>query len=151
MPVTITTLCLKNVPPLTCYNLDIRHPIAIIFGSSVMRKWEIRQYVVFPPHLSGASALPCERGNTEDTAWCFVHATQSSCCSAVDFLWDKSPKLNAVNTRFRVIQQREHESWVNNVVHNSQCCVLLGLFCKIRSNLLLKTFNFDNKLAAVLP
>jgi len=28
-------LCLKNVPPLTCYNLDIHDPITIIFNTSV--------------------------------------------------------------------------------------------------------------------
>ena len=43
---------------------------------------------------------------TQKTAhWCFVHATQSNCCSAVEFLSPeprrhKSPKLNAVVTRF---------------------------------------------------
>ena len=30
-----STLCLKNVPPLTCYNLDIHNPIAIIFSRRV--------------------------------------------------------------------------------------------------------------------
>jgi len=28
----------KNVPRLTCYNLDIYDPIAIIFGGSVTKK-----------------------------------------------------------------------------------------------------------------
>jgi len=32
------TLCLKNVPPSTCYNLDIHDPITIIFGRIVTEK-----------------------------------------------------------------------------------------------------------------
>jgi len=32
------TLCLKNVPPLTCYNLYIRRSIATIFGKNVAEK-----------------------------------------------------------------------------------------------------------------
>jgi len=33
-----TALCLKNVPPLTSYNLHIHDPITIIFGRSVTEK-----------------------------------------------------------------------------------------------------------------
>jgi len=29
----------------------------------LLKKQEIRRCFVFPPHLSSASALPCERGN----------------------------------------------------------------------------------------
>ena len=32
------TLCLKNVPPLTSYNLDTHGSIAIIFGTNVTEK-----------------------------------------------------------------------------------------------------------------
>jgi len=28
----------ENVPPLICYNLDIHHLIALIFGRNVLRK-----------------------------------------------------------------------------------------------------------------
>jgi len=28
----------KNVPPLTCYNLDIHDPIVLVFGRNVLRK-----------------------------------------------------------------------------------------------------------------
>jgi len=34
----IYTLCVKNVPTLACYNLDIHELIAIIFGRSVTEK-----------------------------------------------------------------------------------------------------------------
>jgi len=32
------TPCLKNVPPFTCYDLDVRDPITVIFGRSVTEK-----------------------------------------------------------------------------------------------------------------
>ena len=43
---------------------------------------------------------------TKKTAhWCFLRATQSNCCSALDFLspvpCPNSPELNALITRFR--------------------------------------------------
>jgi len=34
----ISTLCLKNVPPLTCYNLHKRGSIMIVFGINVTKK-----------------------------------------------------------------------------------------------------------------
>ena len=47
------TPCLKNVPPLTCYNLHTFDPIMIIFGRSVtenVRNQTMRCFV-FRPHL----------------------------------------------------------------------------------------------------
>jgi len=41
-------LCLKNVPPLTCYNLDIHDLIVIIFGTSVTEKLRNRTMLCFP-------------------------------------------------------------------------------------------------------
>ena len=46
------------------------------------------------------------KGETQKTVhWCFLHATQSTCCSAVDLLslepCLQSPKLNALITIFR--------------------------------------------------
>ena len=71
----------KNVPPLTCYSLDIHNPITIIFRRSVTEKVKkIRRYFAFPPHLSSASALPCEIGNPEDSA--LVHCA----CNTVQLL-----------------------------------------------------------------
>jgi len=32
----LSTLCLKNVPPFTCYNLDINDPITIKFLAEVL-------------------------------------------------------------------------------------------------------------------
>ena len=42
------TLCLKNVPPLTCYNLDIQDPTATIFGRSVTDKVRNQTMLCFP-------------------------------------------------------------------------------------------------------
>jgi len=33
-----TTPCLKSVPPLTCYNLDIHGLLTMIFGTTVTKK-----------------------------------------------------------------------------------------------------------------
>jgi len=57
----------KNVPPLTYYNLGIHNPITIIFGRNVTEKVRNHMMLCFPPHLSSASALPCEIGNPEDS------------------------------------------------------------------------------------
>jgi len=43
-----TTLCLKNVPPLTGYNLDIHRPITIVFGRSVTKKVGNQTVLCFP-------------------------------------------------------------------------------------------------------
>ena len=99
----------KNVPPLTCYSLDVRVTTALVFGQSVTEKVRSRTMLCFPtsPHLSSASALPCERRNPEDSAlsWRFVRATQTNCCIALDFLspepFPQTPKLNALITSFR--------------------------------------------------
>ena len=99
----------KNVPPLTCYNLDVHHPITIIFGRSVTENVRNQTIFVFPPHLSSAPTLSCEIGNLEDSAlhWCIVCATQCNFCSVLDFVYLKpspppnSPELNALITRFR--------------------------------------------------
>jgi len=45
---TGTTLCLKNVPPLTCYNLDIHDLIAIIFGRGITEKVRNQIVLSFP-------------------------------------------------------------------------------------------------------
>jgi len=57
----------KNVPPLTCYNLDIHDPITILFVRSVTEKVRDQKMLCFSPHLSSVSTLPCERENPEDS------------------------------------------------------------------------------------
>jgi len=48
LSVTITTLCLKNVPPLTCYNLYTYGSVATIFGINVVKKVGNRNALYFP-------------------------------------------------------------------------------------------------------
>ena len=64
----VSTLCLKNVPPLTSYNLYIRGSIETIFGINVAEEVGNRNvdpYFIFQPHLTSASALPAETENPE--------------------------------------------------------------------------------------
>jgi len=56
-----------------------------------------------PPHLSSASALPCERGNPEDSALCVQHSSTAAALST-SFILNHVPnssKLNALITIFR--------------------------------------------------
>jgi len=56
------------------------------------RKYEIRQCFVFLPHLSSASALPCEIGNPEDSP--LVHFACNSPTSAAlstSFIFNHAP------------------------------------------------------------
>jgi len=108
----------KNVPPSTCYNLDIHDPITICSAQVLLRKQEIRRCFGFPPHLSSASALPCETGNPEDSALvhCIARATQRSRLSFSSSMPPNSTELNALITRFMGhIQQREYESCVKKI------------------------------------
>jgi len=84
----------KNVPPLTCSNFDIHHLIVIIFGRSVTEK--VRNHkrcFVFPPHLSSASALPCERGNPVGSTLvhCACNTVQLLQRSQLPFSWTMPP------------------------------------------------------------
>jgi len=44
----LSTLCLKNVPPLTCYNLYVHGSIATIFRKNVAEKAGNRNILSFP-------------------------------------------------------------------------------------------------------
>ena len=48
----ILHLVSKNVPPLTCYNLDIHRSIMIIFGTSVTEKVGVQNVLYFPTSLN---------------------------------------------------------------------------------------------------
>ena len=61
-----TTLCLKKRPTFTtCYNVYIHSSIATTFGTNVAEKVGNQNVLIFPPHLTSASALPEETGNPE--------------------------------------------------------------------------------------
>jgi len=57
-----------------------------------MRNSEIRRCFIFPPHLSSASALPCEIGNPEDSA--LVHCA----CNTVKLLQRSSDLVREMST-----------------------------------------------------
>jgi len=57
----ITYTVSKNVPHLTCYNLDIHGSITIIFGARVTEKVGNQNVLYLPPHLTCASAPPGEK------------------------------------------------------------------------------------------
>jgi len=112
-----TTLCLKKRP--TFDLLYFWHPITIIVGRGVTEK--VRNQLVcfvFPPHLSSASALSRERGNSEDSAhWCIVRATQPNRCSTFNFLspepCPQQPRGECIVYKIQgAIQQRETWVWV---------------------------------------
>ena len=108
----------KNVPHLTCYNLDTHDPIMIIYGRSVTEKVKKQMMcVVFPPRLSSASVLPCKTGTQKTAHWCIIVRTivQLLQLSRLPFSWtmpSKSPKLHALITRFRDLYSSECQSWV---------------------------------------
>jgi len=73
---SVNTPCLKsqNVPPLTCYSVDVHDPITIIFGRSVDKKLRNQTIdVLFSrrTYLYSGSALPCETGNPEIASYHF--------------------------------------------------------------------------------
>ena len=76
----------KSVPSLTCYNLDIHDPITTIFGNC-HRESKRSDDALFS-HLTYLVLLHyLAKEETNDTAhWCTVHATQSNCCNALNFL-----------------------------------------------------------------
>ena len=55
----------KNVPPFTCCNLYIHGSIATVFGKNVAEKVDNQNVLYFPPHLTNASAVTGETGNSE--------------------------------------------------------------------------------------
>jgi len=120
-----TTLCLKNVPHLTCYNVDIHNPITIIFGRSVIEKVRNQMTSCFPNLTYLVLQHYIVKEETQKTArWSIVRATQSNCCSTLNFLSPEpcpdSHKLNALITRFREsLQQQEYESWVKKLKKRS--------------------------------
>jgi len=55
----------KNVPHLTCYNLDIHNPFVIMFGRSVTEKARNQTMLCFLTSPISNSALSCKTGNPE--------------------------------------------------------------------------------------
>ena len=106
----------KNVSPFTDYSLDeIHDPITIIFGRSVTGKSKESEGALFS-HLSYLVLQHyLAKEETQKTAhWCIVRATQSNCCSALDFLspepCPQQPRAEHIDYKmYGVIQQRVDE------------------------------------------
>jgi len=96
----------KNVPPLTCYNLDKHDPIAIIFGRSITEKIRNHTMFCFP-----TSSIYCFRitlrkrkpRRQRTGALCVQHSPTAAALSTSFLLYHapNNPKLNALITRFR--------------------------------------------------
>jgi len=86
----------------------------------LLRKYEIRRCFVFPPHLSSASAIPCERGSQKTAQWCFcVQHSPTAAALSTCFLLNhapQKPRAERIDYRIQgVIQQCWYESWVKNI------------------------------------
>ena len=82
-----TTPCLKKCPTFGLLQLwTCEQILRYFFGRSVTEKVrnDMNKCFVFPPHLSGASALPCKIGNPEDST--LVHCA-SPTCSTLDLVY----------------------------------------------------------------
>jgi len=79
---------------LTCYSLEIHNPITTVFGRSVAEKVTNQTMLVFPPHLSSVSALPCKIGNPEDSALCMQYSPTLAALST-SFLLNHAPNSPA--------------------------------------------------------
>ena len=115
---------------MTCYSRYTHDPIATIFDRSVTEKVRnIIRCFVFPPHLSSASALPCEIGNPEDSA--LVHCA----CNTVQLLQrsrlclnhaPNSPELNALITRYRELYSSVSMSRESKILKKSSSWLSSG-------------------------
>jgi len=79
----------KNVPPLVCYNFDIREHISHFLAEVSLIKWAIKRFFNVPPQITSASALPGKMEKHENRIFHFnavsVHCLNStSCCLIFD-------------------------------------------------------------------
>jgi len=102
----LITSCLKNVPPLTCYNLDKHDPIAIIFGTSITEK--IRNHTIFcfptsPMYCFRITLRKRKPRKQRTCVLCVQHSPTAAALSTSFLLYHalNNPKLNALITRFR--------------------------------------------------
>jgi len=86
------TLCLKNVPPLTCYNLYTHCPITTtLIGANVTKKVGNPNVLYFPTYLTSALALPRETGNPQIASFhlnvFFTKNTQNTLKISTGYSW----------------------------------------------------------------
>jgi len=61
-----TTPCLKNVPPMACYNFDTYEQILLFLAEMLRIKQAIKKCFDMPPQMTCASALAGKRGKHEN-------------------------------------------------------------------------------------
>jgi len=64
-----TTLCLKNVPHLTCYNRHIHCSITILFGTNVIEKVGNQNVVYFPTLPNWCFCTTWKTGNPKTASF----------------------------------------------------------------------------------
>jgi len=79
-----STPCLKNVPPLACYNFDTHEWILTFFGRNVTDKVGNQKRFAMPPQITCASALPGKTGKHENHIFhsiglCYTHNAPVHC------------------------------------------------------------------------
>jgi len=101
------TLCLKNVPPLTCYNFDIHDPIAIFFGTYDTEKVRNQMMLCFHTLLIYCFCITLRKRKPrrQRTGPLCTQRSPTVAELSTSFLPNhapKSPMLNALITRFMV-------------------------------------------------
>jgi len=120
-----STLCLKNVPPLTCYNIDIHDLIMITFGGSVTEKVRNQTMLCFPtsPIQRISFTLRKRKPRRQCTgALCMQHSPTVAVL-LTSFSWTmppQQPRAECIDYKILgVIQQHEYESWVKKRLKKS--------------------------------
>jgi len=146
-----TTMCLKNIPPLTCYNFGIHYPIVIIFGRSLTHKARNQTMLCFPISSIWCFSITLRKRKPRrqrTAALCMQHSTTPVQRSRLPFSWTmphKSPKLHALVTRFRksyssvwVVSQKDWRNqaatgWIvaSTNTPSEKCNFRVSPFCQV--------------------
>jgi len=88
-----STPCLKNVPPLTCYNLDTHDPITIIFGRRVTGEVRSHMVLCFPtsPIWCFSITLQKRKPRRQRTGTLRVQHSPTAVALSTSFLLNHAP------------------------------------------------------------
>jgi len=83
----------KNVPPSTCYNLDVHDPIMIIFGGSVTEKVGNQMMLCFPtsPILCFCITMRNQKARIQRTGALCVQHSPAAAALSTSFLLNHAP------------------------------------------------------------
>ena len=99
------TSCLKNVPPLTCYNLDIHGLITIIFGRSFTEKIINKSDDALFSHLTYLVLQQKRKPRRQRTGVLCMQHSPTAASLSTSFLLNhappNSPRAERMITRFR--------------------------------------------------